>query len=172
MRWAPALLLLLAWPGVRAQDRSPLPAHLGVCFVPPDPCGLRIADAVRRARRSLLVQAYGFDFAPIGEALIQAHRGGVDVQVLLDRSNLHRRESALPELLGARIPTFIDDPPGIAHSKIIIIDSCLVIGGSFNFTNAAEYRNAENVTFIAGCAAAEPFVRNWQARRAQAVRVP
>jgi phosphatidylserine/phosphatidylglycerophosphate/cardiolipin synthase-like enzyme len=37
---------------------------------------------------------------------------------------------------------------GIAHNKIIIIDSETVITGSFNFTKAAEEKNAENLLII------------------------
>lgn len=34
--------------------------------------------------------------------------------------------------------------PGIAHNKVMIIDQKKVITSSFNFTNAADNRNAEN----------------------------
>jgi phosphatidylserine/phosphatidylglycerophosphate/cardiolipin synthase-like enzyme len=46
------------------------------------------------------------------------------------------------------IPVWIDYEPAIAHNKVIIIDGRLVIGGSYNYTAAAQKRNAENVTFM------------------------
>jgi phosphatidylserine/phosphatidylglycerophosphate/cardiolipin synthase-like enzyme len=43
------------------------------------------------------------------------------------------------------IPTYIDSKHTIAHNKIMIIDKATVITGSFNFTKAAEEKNAENL---------------------------
>jgi len=160
------LVLAAASAAGAAWAQGEIPARLAVCFVPPERCGVRIAQAILRARQSVRVQAYGFDYPPIVAALIADRLRAVDVQVILDRSNEHRRSSGLPRIAAAGIPVFIDDRPAIAHSKIIIVDSCLVIGGSFNYTRSAEDRNAENVTFLDGCQAAAPFIRNWQTRRA------
>ena len=46
------------------------------------------------------------------------------------------------------IPVFIDDRHAIAHNKIMIIDNRVVITGSFNFTMAAENKNAENLLIL------------------------
>lgn len=50
--------------------------------------------------------------------------------------------------------------PAIAHNKIIVIDECLTIGGSYNYTAAAQKRNAENVTFTES----REFLANWDSR--------
>jgi phosphatidylserine/phosphatidylglycerophosphate/cardiolipin synthase-like enzyme len=39
-----------------------------------------------------------------------------------------------------------------------------VIGGSYNFTTAAQKRNAENVTFTESSEIAEQFSDNWDSR--------
>ncbi|MBB3453148.1 phosphatidylserine/phosphatidylglycerophosphate/cardiolipin synthase-like enzyme [Rhizobium sp. BK313] len=54
--------------------------------------------------------------------------------------------------------------PSIAHNKVIVIDESLVIGGSYNYTAAAQRRNAENVTFIDGREVAREFLANWDSR--------
>jgi len=46
------------------------------------------------------------------------------------------------------IPVFIDDKHAIAHNKIMIIDNRVVITGSFNFSTAAETKNAENLLVL------------------------
>ncbi|HTR44450.1 MAG TPA: phospholipase D-like domain-containing protein, partial [Thermodesulfovibrionales bacterium] len=46
------------------------------------------------------------------------------------------------------IPTYIDAQHAIAHNKVMIIDKETVITGSFNFTKAAEERNAENLLIL------------------------
>jgi phosphatidylserine/phosphatidylglycerophosphate/cardiolipin synthase-like enzyme len=42
----------------------------------------------------------------------------------------------------------IDDKHAIAHNKIMLIDDRVVIAGSFNFTMAAENKNAENLLIL------------------------
>ena len=54
--------------------------------------------------------------------------------------------------------------PGIAHNKVIIIDSKKVITGSFNFTSAADHRNAENVILIEDTDIASLYLKNWTNR--------
>jgi len=44
-----------------------------------------------------------------------------------------------------RIITHIDDKHAIANNKILILDNETVIIGSFNFTKAAEEKNAGNL---------------------------
>ena len=64
----------------------------------------------------------------------------------------------------------IDFQPAIAHNKVMVIDRRNVITGSFNFTTAAQKRNAENVLIILDDPAiAEAYAANWQ-RRGDAAR--
>ncbi len=65
-------------------------------------------------------------------------------------------------MTNAGIPTFIDDKHAIAHNKVMIIDKAKVITGSFNFTKAAEEKNAENVLIIKDKALAKVYIENWE----------
>ena len=56
----------------------------------------------------------------------------------------------------------IDAQHAIAHNKVMIIDGETVITGSFNFTKAAEERNAENLLIIHDKKLAERYAENWQ----------
>ena len=96
------------------------------------------------AKESVQVQAYSFTSAPITKALVDAHKRGVKIQVVLDKSQRTERYSSADFLQHAGIATFIDTKHAIAHNKIII-DGATVITGTFNFTQAAEERNAENL---------------------------
>ena len=59
----------------------------------------------------------------------------------------------------------IDFQPAIAHNKVMVIDRRNVITGSFNFTTAAQKRNAENVLIVLDDPAiAEAYAANWQRR--------
>lgn len=109
-------------------------------------------DAVVRelnaATTQVLVQAYAFTSAPIAKALVDAHKRGVNVLAVLDTSNKTGKYSAATFLVNAGIQTLIDDQHAIAHSQVMVIDSATVIERSFNFTKAAEAKNAENLNVI------------------------
>jgi phosphatidylserine/phosphatidylglycerophosphate/cardiolipin synthase-like enzyme len=62
----------------------------------------------------------------------------------------------------AGIPTFIDDKHGTAHNKIMVIDKGVVITGSFNFTKAAEEKNAENLLIVRSTELAQKYIENWE----------
>ena len=64
------------------------------------------------------------------------------------------------------IPTWIDDRHAIAHNKIIIVNRKTIITGSFNFSIAAEERNAENLLVISGDDdLAEKYIKNFAKHR-------
>jgi len=114
------------------------------------------------ARTTVKVQAYSFTSAPIAKALVDAHKRGVRVEVILDKSQWTEKYSSADFLAHAGIPTRIDAQHKIAHNKIMVIDGAVVITGSFNFTRGAEYDNAENLLVIRSQALAAQYPRNWE----------
>lgn len=72
-------------------------------------------------------------------------------------------------LVNHGIAPLVDDRVTMAHSKVMVIDGRDVITGSFNFTKAAQQRNAENVLLIKDDAPlASAYAANWQRRAAGA----
>jgi len=148
-------LLLLACIGFyAASDGKTPPATtdegLSVYFSPKGGCTEAFIDALGKAKQTVLVQAYSFTSAPIAKALVDAHKRGVKVTVVLDKSQETEKYSSATFVANAGIPVFIDDKHRIAHNKIILIDEATIITGSFNFTKAAEENNAENLLVIEG----------------------
>jgi phospholipase D len=141
--------------------------QIELCFTPPSGCGTLIAQEIARAKDSIYVQAYGLTSGIIVNQLIQAKNRGVKVQVLLDKSNVSDKWSKMMDLVNANVSVRIDKVSGIAHNKVIIIDEQKVITGSFNFTNAADKRNAENVIIINNKSVAKEYLNNWQKRYAK-----
>ena len=119
------------------------PPKIQVCFSPHGGCTEAITFQLAKATRTVLVQAYSFTSAPIAKALVDAHKRGVKVTVILDKSQRTEKYSSADFLLNSGIPTFIDANHAISHNKVTIVDSHIVITGSFNFTNAAEESNAD-----------------------------
>jgi phosphatidylserine/phosphatidylglycerophosphate/cardiolipin synthase-like enzyme len=57
----------------------------------------------------------------------------------------------------------IDANHAISHNKVMIIDGETVITGSFNFTKAAQEKNAENLLIVRDQALAAQYTQNWKA---------
>jgi phosphatidylserine/phosphatidylglycerophosphate/cardiolipin synthase-like enzyme len=132
-----------------------------VFFSPKGGCTEAIVSAIDHAKTEILVQAYSFTSAPIAKGLIAAHKKGVKVQAILDKSQRSEKYTSSTFLTNAGIPTYIDDKHAIAHNKIMIIDRETVITGSFNFTKAAEEKNAENLLIIKDKGLAKVYIENW-----------
>ena len=132
-----------------------------VYFSPGGEATSAIREALYHAKSTVLVQAYSFTSAPIADALVKAHKRGVNVQVILDRSQRTQKYSSADFLVNSGIPTRIDAAHAIAHNKVMIIDNEVVITGSFNFTKAAEEKNAENLLVIHNRELAARYTDNW-----------
>lgn len=132
-----------------------------VYFSPDGGCTEAIVKEIGKAKSEILVQAYSFTSKEIAKALTDAHKRGVYTVVILDKSNRSTKYSAADFTAHMGIPTFIDSSHAIAHNKIMIIDRETVITGSFNFTNAAEEKNAENLLIIKSKELAKAYIDNW-----------
>lgn len=93
--------------------------------------------------------------------MVDAHKRGVKVQVVLDKSQRTEKYSSADFLAHAGVPVSIDAKHKIAHNKVMIIDSETVITGSFNFTKLAEEGNAENLLVIRSKDLAAKYIDNW-----------
>jgi phosphatidylserine/phosphatidylglycerophosphate/cardiolipin synthase-like enzyme len=136
-----------------------------VCFSPNGGCTESIVKELNAAKSEILVQAYSFTSVPIAKALTDAFKRGVKVEAILDKSQRKEKYMSATFLANAGIPTFIDDKHAIAHNKIVIIDRETVITGSFNFTKAAEEKNAENLLIITNKDLANIYMDNWYKHR-------
>jgi phosphatidylserine/phosphatidylglycerophosphate/cardiolipin synthase-like enzyme len=154
------ILALLAGCAAQSQQKEPVP-NWSVCFSPKGGCTEAIVKELGRAKRLVLVQAYSLTSAPIAKALVDAHRYGVKVEILLDKSQKIDRLSSADFLAGAGISTKMDNAHAAARNEVIIIDAETVITGSFPFTKAAEEQNAENLLIIRNRAIAETYIKNY-----------
>ncbi|MGO9062898.1 MAG: phospholipase D family protein [Candidatus Binataceae bacterium] len=134
-----------------------------VYFSPDGGCTQAIVDAIGAAHQQVMVQAYEMSSPQIKKALVAAERRGVKVQAIFDPSAVKESHTMVGELSAGAIPVFIDSAhnPGLAHNKVMIIDGAVVITGSFNFTKAAESRNAENLLIIRDPGLAAAYAKNF-----------
>ena len=143
-----ALTFLFAWRWLMRKLGMIL--DIQVYYSPKGGCQEAVVREVSRARREILVMAYSFTNDAITNALVEAKKRGLHVDILLDHSNEKERYTELNVFLQHGLDPHIDADHPIAHNKIIIIDKRTIITGSFNFTNQAEHENAENLLIIRG----------------------
>ncbi|MGA9856070.1 MAG: phospholipase D family protein [Gammaproteobacteria bacterium] len=128
-----------------------------------------ILQAIAAAQYTILVQAYSFTDRRIITALGKARTRGVEVRVILDKSNTQPYEGHTPVasvISAERIPVWIDSSVHIAHNKVIVIDGKALITGSYNFTYSADYDNAENLLVIRSAPELiEAYIDNWKWRQ-------
>lgn len=130
-----------------------------VYFSPNGGCTEAIIKEIDGAKTEVLVQAYSFTSVPIAKALLNAHKRDVKIEAILDKSQRREKYTSATFLANSGIPTYIDDKH--AHNNIIIVDRTTVITGSFNFTKAAEEKNAENLLIITSADMAKLYLENW-----------
>lgn len=136
-----------------------------VAFSPNGAATDTVIKAINEAKKSIRVQAYSFTSAPIAKALVQAQKRGIDVKIILDKSQETAKYSSATFFANNNVPVKIDHDFEIAHSKVMIIDDVTIVTGSFNFTKAAQEKNAENVLVIRGNEElAKYYLENWEWR--------
>lgn len=122
-----------------------------------------VIKAIQVAQKQILLAAYSFTSKPIAEELLRAHKRGVQVFVVVDKSQASERYTSATFIANAGIPIRIDRKHAIMHNKFMVIDSRTVQTGSFNYTKSAAERNAENVIQIDGDAAVvKAYTLEWK----------
>jgi len=153
---------------VSAEPTSRLPP-IEIYFSPGGGCTDAMLREIGAAKTSILVQAYWFTSPIIAKALVEAHKRGVKVEVILDKSRTDRDRTQADVIAQAGVPTLIDGKHVTAHNKLIILDATVVITGSFNFTAQSEDQNAENLLVIRDKAIADTFTANWKSHAEHSV---
>lgn len=125
------------------------------CFSPQVKCSAHILREIDQAKKELLVAVYAFTHDELANALVQAKKRGVMVQVVIDRefdaSNerskgkyFEAQKIPLRRLSGIRSAT-LDKESGLMHQKFAVIDRRIVFTGSYNWTHSADSLNDENL---------------------------
>jgi phosphatidylserine/phosphatidylglycerophosphate/cardiolipin synthase-like enzyme len=136
---------------------------VGIYFTPPADVATAVIAVIDQSKSEVLVQAYGFTHNGIAQALVRAHDRGVAVKVLLDAKTDSTNRFVKEVLQSQQIPLRLDASHAIAHNKVIVVDGEMVITGSFNFTNSAQTRNAENLLVLRSTGLADSYKANWLA---------
>lgn len=155
-----ATLALAPFPGAQAATSEQLRITAG--FSPGDAEAL-VLRAIDSARATIEVAAYSFTSRPVAAALLRAKARGVAVRIVADKSQRTARYTSIRFLARQGVPVRVDDRYSIMHNKFLVVDGRAVETGSFNYTRAAQLRNAENVIVVEGApAVAAAYANEWR----------
>jgi phosphatidylserine/phosphatidylglycerophosphate/cardiolipin synthase-like enzyme len=134
----------------RSGARFELPANATyeVIFSPSRQSEDAILRFIGEAKKSVHVAAYSFTSKEIAQALLEAKAHGMDVRVVVDKSQASGKYSAAMFLANHAVSVRVNGEYQLQHQKIVVVDGVSVETGSYNFTASARDRNSENVIII------------------------
>jgi phosphatidylserine/phosphatidylglycerophosphate/cardiolipin synthase-like enzyme len=134
-----------------------------VYFSPEDQLEKRLIQMIEQEKKSIAVCVYSFTHLGIANALIDARKRGVDVEVVVDRFSV-KGQSPLQKIVRAGIPVYVWDPQRpkkarrpLMHNKFCVFGGSQVWTGSFNFTYEAARIHQENAVVLQDDALASAY---------------
>jgi phosphatidylserine/phosphatidylglycerophosphate/cardiolipin synthase-like enzyme len=168
---------LLAFYPVLTPNLASAEMVVQACFSPHGKCAAHVLREIGSAKKELLVAVYAFTSDDLANALVQAKKKGVAVQIVIDRDFdlanpnskgkfFEAQKIPLRRISGAK-PVGGEKDGGLMHQKFAVIDRNIVLAGSYNWTYAAESLNDENLLLFreAGPLAEEyrrAFLQIWE----------
>ena len=107
-----------------------------------------IIKNINQAEAFINIAMYIFTDKEIALPLAKAQERGVKVRLYLDKDQVDYKYSQSRFLVQKEIKTRISSNNYIMHHKFAVIDNCLLLTGSYNWTFSANNRNDENLMVI------------------------
>lgn len=136
----------------------------GYSFSPGGATEKNIVAALDFARESADIAVFSFYSLDIARAVINAHRRGLKVRVLVDRVQASQSEVG-EMLLAAGVPFRWSQGfagKGVMHNKYAVLDGKLLMTGSFNWSDNAQDNNFENMFYSDSPEYAGPFAAQFE----------
>lgn len=132
-------------------------------FSPDDDLQQKLIDYIKYEHEGIKLAIFSFTDKEIADALIDAHKRGVKIEVVADAGLLADRFGKIACLQESGIKVYLYDPnrssrdvktlSHIMHNKFVLFqknrgDRALIWTGSYNFTKSARLSNRENVVVL------------------------
>ncbi|MBD3231998.1 DUF1669 domain-containing protein [Candidatus Dependentiae bacterium] len=124
-------------------------------FSPEDKISDKLIEQINHTKKRIYAAIYILTDKSIANALIEAKKRNIDIQIVTDISCLQNEYNKIDLLKNNGIEIFIYKPKlknnkfsnAIMHNKFAILDN-KIWTGSFNWTVSANKKNQENVVYI------------------------
>lgn len=118
-----------------------------------------LSELLPEVKKELYVAAFALTDKRIVDCIIDAHRQGINIGVIVDANNMNQRHSKVRVLVENNVPVWYYKPSlnpkykksglsePLMHHKYMVSDD-FVVTGSANFTNAGQKHNIDNTNVI------------------------
>ena len=133
-----------------------------VYFSPGEACLQAITNHLRSAVHTIDICVFTISDNRIAGQIIACHHSGTRVQIITDNEKLYDTGSDIKQLSDVGIPVMIDRTSNHMHHKFAIIDSRLVLTGSYNWTRSAAAYNHENILVTGNMQVVDSFEKEFR----------
>jgi cardiolipin synthase A/B len=119
------------------------PQQVELWFLPDDPRAVsRIKQLIQGAQKNIRIAMFTWTRRDFANEVISAHKRGVNIEIVLDRSAANGAGEKIAKLLLAGgIDVKVSSGGPLLHHKCMIIDDTILVNGSANWTLAAFDKN-------------------------------
>lgn len=138
-------------------------SKVNLYFMPNSPkINESIVPLINQARSTINVAIFYLTHKGFTQALINAHKRGVKINIILDASAARNRYVTHKQLRSKGIALKVENWGGKMHMKSLCIDRSILGVGSMNFTKAGEEKNDENMLIIHNATLARQYDTNFK----------
>lgn len=105
----------------------------------------RVFTFLAAAEKSIDVCVFAFTDARLVEVLVNAHKRGVRVRMIVDDRMTLMTSSKAAYMIEQGVEVMMDNSPFHMHHKFALVDDRVLLSGSFNWTVQAQRSNRENI---------------------------
>jgi phosphatidylserine/phosphatidylglycerophosphate/cardiolipin synthase-like enzyme len=138
-------------------------------FSPDDGVVSALIPLLISAEESIYFLAFSFTSNDLGAIVRAKAEEGLEIHGVMDDEQIRSNQGTeFDPFRQAGLDVLIDGIDGQMHHKVFIIDEKIVVLGSYNFSQAAEQRNDENLLIVYNEDIAEQFMKEFERVAAQA----
>jgi phosphatidylserine/phosphatidylglycerophosphate/cardiolipin synthase-like enzyme len=131
-------------------------------FCPEDNCEYHVLKLLASAQESIYFMTFSFTSDAISELLLKKHEEGISIKGIFEKQQISQwsEYELLASVLQEKIR--IDQTLGKMHHKVFIVDSAIVLTGSYNPSQNGNKNNDENIVIIHNTQIAGRFLNEFQ----------
>jgi cardiolipin hydrolase len=137
------------------------PEKSEVFFSPGETCRNAIIGQLNAAARDLKICVFTISDDLITNAIVNAHRRGIEIRILTDNDKSRDHGSDIGQLQKEGIAVEMDMSSNHMHHKFMIADNRIVVTGSYNWTSSAARFNHENILLTQEPVVVRSFIKEF-----------
>ena len=141
--------------------------EINIYFCPEDDCAEKVKEELEKVQKTIHFMTFSFTNEKIANVLLMKNLENISVSGVMEARQVSKY-SVFNQLKQNGIAVFKDKNPANMHHKVFIIDSEVVITGSFNPTSGGDNKNDENVLIIKDKVIAQLFEEEFRKVYAEA----